>query len=1477
LVGGIIFSFRFERVQTWAAKKATVYLSKELKTKISIDKLKIEPFKSVLLTGFYIQDLEKDTLLKASKLKIDISYFSPFRERKIILDQVNLSNAQFYFKAYKDSTTNLSFIIDYFNSGNKNTKVSQPFDFAINNVKVNDIDLRYRNFRVPSKPSNTINYFDIDIKDLSTSISNLDTKNFVFKAQINNLKFREKSGFVLNNLTALTTIDTNKIELQSLFLQTPRTTLTNYFSINYKDFTDFDDGVNKLVLKGNFKNAKVNSKDIAFFAPKLKNMDLNLLVSGNIEGTVSDLEAKNLTVKLGKASYIKGNFKVKGLPDVDNTYLDLNFKQVYTNKQDVEYIIEKFTGKKYSQLPQDLAKFGNVNFSGNFKGYINNFKAKADFKTKLGRIKSDVDMKINSSNIPSYTGTVQAFDFDLGDLTNQTIINRTSFTANINGRGFNLENLKENIKAKATYFDFNNYRYANIVVDGTIINQVFDGKVKINDKNIKLDFNGKADINPELPKFDFVAKIEGAKFHKLNFTKDTIQFDGKVKSKFVGNNLKNIQGDFLINDIRFTNTEKSVVMDSVFLLAEGLGKNRLLALTSDIGDARIKGAYDIETLPSAFKSIVKKYIPSYNGEIVKVENQNFDFKIDLKNFDYISSLFIPELKIPERGAFNGKFNSNKDSVVLNGFVKTLTYDGKTFSNIILDQSTGANSLEAIISMDKIELTKGGLYVKNVIIQNTLRNDSLTFNLKLSDKDATNQLDLYGLVEFGTDTLARLSLSPSEILIDNQVWKIQEKVRIKFDDNRTFIENFELSSDKQLVAINGAISSNTTDQLEVVIQDFKMSSLSQITEGFGVNLSGTMNGVANLSSILDQPNIASNITVDSLFYNNTSIGDLKLKTAYNYGKEDVDVDATIFKNNAKTMDIKGDVDFAKTATNNLNLDIILDQTELIIIQPFVKEIISNLKGQISSDLKLSGKFSNPSINGDLTFINAGLKVNYLQTAYTVNNKISVMNSVIDVNGLTLIDINGNKAVATGSINLKNPSNPLINASLDAKNFMALNTTSRNNQLYYGLAYSTGKFSFNGPLDAMRINIKAKTEDGTEFTIPLNGSSTVSSNDFIIYVAKDTTLNKKQVNNFFNGITMEFDLTVDEGSTANILTEVGNLTGQGTAQLSLKITSLGDFEMKGEYIINTGEFDFTANDLINKTFTLEKGGTIRWTGDPSDAQINLNAVYSTRASIAPIFAAAGITTDDNLNSRVLSEAHMLLNGSLLNPGIKFSLEFPNNSGYKTQLQGYLNDKDNEAQQVINLVVRNSFNGNTSAGLGGLDGQTLLDSGFELGFSKLNNVIAQTFGFKNVDINFRSISEFGVGLKFFSDRLKISGNVVNNQNINNQLFNNNLFNSSLNNLTRDLQATFDIRKDGSFVAKAFQRPSNRDFFNLNSDIYINGFGLVYTQQYDTFDEFIKQTFGRKKDSASKLIKEKEESKKRSETQQKPITDALMEEKEN
>lgn len=1456
LTGAALFSLQFKPVQSWLAKKAANYLSEELHTRVEIESLYLRPFKSLIIEGLLIEDLEKDTLFQAPSLMANISYFSPIAKRKIDIDFISLTNGKLFFKEYTDSTNNVDFIIDYFSSGVTDTvkkEPGKPFDLNFDRIDLENLDLKYINYYSKDVYNGGVNYDNVHLRNFSAKISGLNTKTSLIAAKLKNLTFREKSGFYLKNLTGDLVVDTNHITLTNLLLETPNTLLRDFYSMKFKSFRDFKHFTKKIQVEGHFKDTRIWSEDIAFFAPDIKGMNAYIEADGLVKGIVNNLKAKNLVIKAGKSTYIKGDFDIKGLPDWRNTFMDLRFDQIATNKQDAEIILRKLSFNEIKNLPEIIEKFGNINFKGQYSGFHNDFIAFGEFKTKLGLVKSDVNMKIATNGEASYTGKIEGYDFNIGELIEEESIKRTSFTANIKGKNFETEKLAEDFTAKVKYFDFNGYKYSNIDVKGDLNKLLFNGIIKVNDKNLKMDFKGIADFNPELPVFNFNADIQSADLRKLNITRDSLIIDATLESNLTGYTLDKVQGNLLLKDITATTPDTSFVVDSIYLRAEGVGKDKLLALTSDIGDASIKGQYDLATLPSAFKTVIKRYVPKLRMKIVPPKEQNFDFRIDLKNFDYLSSIFFPELKVPERGVFNGKFDSEKNLVSLNAYAKTVKYKNVIFSNLIIDQNTNDKTFEAIITLDKIEIANNSMFVKNIVLQNTLKQDSLSFNVKLSDKDAVNQLDLYGLVEFGTDTIAKLSLLPSDLVIENDVWKIKDKVKFRFEEKRTIIDNFELSNKNQVLAINGAISSSKNDLLEVVAENFRLSSLSQLTQGMGIDVNGILNGSAHLSAILGEPDIHSDLVIDSLHYNKTEIGKLVVNSEFDNKENNIDVKSTIFKQGKKTADIAGVVDFKKDA-ENLNLIVKLDKAESIIFAPFIDELVSDLKGNISSDLTVNGKFNNPQINGTVQLINAGFTVNYLKTPYIINDNVEIENSMVKLTNLIVSDKYNNTAVANGTVDFKNPSNPDIRVSVKASRFLALNTTAKDNSLYYGSAFATGNFTFVGPTDAMNISIKAKTEEGTVFTIPFNAASTIGENDFITYVAKDTTEQVTEKENFFKGLTMDFELTVDHASIANLITEVGNIYGRGDGLLRLKITSLGDFEMYGDYIIEDGKFDFTANNVINKTFEIKKGGTIRWTGNPVDANINLNAVYSTRTSLLPLYQAAGRTLpDDRKTERVLAEAAMMLNGPLMNPNINFALQFPNNSGIKTELQGYLDNQDNEAQQVVNLVVRNNFNGSSGSGLG-FSNSDLIGSGLELAFSKINTIISQSLNIKNLDINVRSQNEIGGSYSFLDNRLKISGNFVNNKYNMENMLDNNILNSSFTDLTRDLEMTYNINKDGSFVAKVFQRPSNRDFFNLNTDIYINGMGLVFTQEYDTFTEFIRNIFARRRAAAANPNQNKE-----------------------
>jgi hypothetical protein len=313
-----------------------------------------------------------------------------------------------------------------------------------------------------------------------------------------------------------------------------------------------------------------------------------------------------------------------------------------------------------------------------------------------------------------------------------------------------------------------------------------------------------------------------------------------------------------------------------------------------------------------------------------------------------------------------------------------------------------------------------------------------------------------------------------------------------------------------------------------------------------------------------------------------------------------------------------------------------------------------------------------------------------------------------------------------------------------------------------------------------------------------------------VSRDSTVVVKKRTNF-DGLTLSFKLTIDPNTTANIYTTLGNLSGKGNAELALNINSVGDFEMSGDYIIETGSFDFTAQEVINKKFDIRQGGTIRWTGNPTAAQINLKAVYALRASLNDLYKAANRDASSNANQRVNTEVEMGLTGLLLQPDIKLDINFPAQPSIKEELQTYLSDQNNLNLQAFSLIIRRSFApGNGGQSIGNQLSSTATSTATELVFNQFNNVLS-SLNLNFVDLNVRSLSEANASFKFFNDRLIINAGIVDRNSANDFT----VIDFSKDNVGREVEALFLIKKDGSLTVKAANKPPTQQSIFLNSRI--------------------------------------------------------------
>jgi len=1417
----LLFALQFRAIQTFLTHRVAAYFSNELHTTIRIEGLYFKPFSSLSLEKVYIADLNHDTLIYADRLSMRLN-LSKLRKKELTVKELIISNGTFNLKKLTDSSTNLSFIVGYFGKP-KQEKKSNAFKVNLNRVILEHLEFSYRNPFAEEAQAGGINFNNIGIFDVNGEFSAIDFENHLVKANVKGLTLKEKSGFVLKRFDAFAQVDTNSMYFGNLQAETNYSKIGNELIFSYSKFADFSDFITKVHVEASASDTRIDSRDIAYFAPSVNQIKFNVGLSGHVSGTVNRFSGKDILLKTGKATYVRGDFVVKGLPSIEHTLFDLDLRQFSTNQADIEPIIAGFSGQKDFKLPPFLHTLGHINYSGKATGLYNDFKLMGGLKTALGEVDAKLAIAMKDGN--SYKGTVATEHFLLGKLLDNDQLGPLSAKVTVEGEGFNVEEIEAEVDASIAYLTYNGRRYNNLEITGDIYDRVIKGSLDIDDVAFTSRIEGSVSLKELSPLYDFSATVENADLYRMGFVKDSLMVKGNIVSRFKGNGLNNLMGNAKLTSVVLRKADYSTAIDSLVLVAKGEDEARTISIHSDLMDVVMNGEIDLNSFPSYFKSIAKRYLPSWQIDL-EPGQQSFDFALRLKRAKPLMMFLAPSINIPDTMVVNGRFSTADSIANLSAYIPMLEVGKLKIKDVIVDEVAMRESLNLTITADRVNITDS-LYVKNINISNILSDDSLRFNVKLSDIDAKNQLDLNGLVEFKEKESAMLSLLPSNVIINWENWKLEDKVNFDFHDGNMYVKDFELANLDQHVKIDGLVSKNEADVLDVKFEKFDLKTLAGIMNPLGIDLKGELDGDFQLFSVLKNPYISADIHSTDIYYNDREIGDMTLVAGIDPVTNLVGMEMDITRQDRKTLMITGSYN-TKAEENSLNLQAALENSEIVLFEPFLRKLVSDLEGTVSANIHVTGTPWSPIVTGSCEFDKASFTVNYLKTRYTITDQVTVRNSRIELHDMVVVDKNNNKAVASGWVDMGNPADPDIDVQVKAERFMVLNTTAKDNALYYGTAIGTGDFIFKGLTSNMDIDINATTEEGTIFNIPLNASGTVSENDFITFVSQDSTFSESK-NSYFDGLTLHIVLDISRNAEANIFTDLGKLSGVGNGNIIMNVTSLGDFEMFGDYVILQGKFTFTAQDFINKIFEISRGGTIRWTGNPSEALINLTAIYEVRTSVAPLYAAAGRA---GTNQRVIAQAEMILGGNLLHPEIGFALNFPTDSYVKDELQNYFSDANNVNQQALSLIVRRSFAPGAGSDLTAELNNTFLSAGTELAFNQLNNVISQSLNLNFVDFNIRSFNEASASIRLLNNRLILTGGVTDRRSELNDL---NLFG---NQVASDVEALYLIRKNGNLLFRASNRLNNRNFLNPN-DEYVSAFGLVYRQEFDTLGEFFKRMF--------------------------------------
>jgi hypothetical protein len=414
---------------------------------------------------------------------------------------------------------------------------------------------------------------------------------------------------------------------------------------------------------------------------------------------------------------------------------------------------------------------------------------------------------------------------------------------------------------------------------------------------------------------------------------------------------------------------------------------------------------------------------------------------------------------------------------------------------------------------------------------------------------------------------------------------------------------------------------------------------------------------------------------------------------------------------------------------------------------------------------------------------------------------------------------------------------LDFDLDTRNkrLLILNTDFEEEVLYYGRGFVNGTGKIFGPTEALTITFDGSTAQGTSLKIPISDVASIGDYSFINFIEKDsiTQIHRQRILQEYQGLELEFDLVVTPDAEVEIVVDPrtgSSLRGTGEGILLIEINTNGKFNMWGDFVVVTGKYNYKFGGVIDKTFTVQPGGSVVWDGDPLSARLDMEAVYALNANPAPLLDNAGYTR------RIPTEVVVRLTGELEQPSIDFDIEFPGTSSIvKSELQYRLQDPTVEEQNAFFLLAQGTFVNDNS----GLTSQALVGNAIQTASGLLNQVL----GSNNDKFDFGVSYEQGYldpNDVQTEDRIGVT---VSTQ-ISEKVLFNGRFGVPVGGVSEtvvagDVEVQVLLNEQGTLRAKIFNRENEIQQFLADRQGYTQGIGLSYEVDFNSFRELMSKIF--------------------------------------
>lgn len=1309
------------------------------------------------------------------------------------------------------------------------------------------------------------NHFSVNIPDMELQRFLIQGDTIQFNLRSLTAK-EDRLDFPIHQFSTFFRISQQSLEFIGLKANVGQSILSDTIIFRYESQQDLGDFVSKVNIHANFSNTIIHPNDLSLFAPLPSELVAPISVNGAFNGRIDRFRLTNMHVQVGETN-LQGALEMDGLPDINETFILLNLRESQINFTDLAFLFsDKITAR--------LKPLGVLNFRGQFLGYPTDFVANGNFVSSIGSIASDINLKIDEESIDQtwYAGKLSLTNFNLGQYLGDTLnFQKVTVNGKISGKGLTQETADFTLDGTIQSFGIRNYNYTNITTKARFASQFFNGQLKINDPNLEFNAEGSVDLRNNRNEIKITGALDTAYLHNLHLSPKELFLRADLNIDLKGLAIDSLLGKLKLENFFIRYDSQSLKLPDISFQADKIKNTRKLKLESTLIDAEVTGDFFLTAMVTDIGNLVKEFrlnienkpetISAYYKQKKKSPGRYAaDFEFKIKNIAPIMDLLEIDLSISKNTFIDGRYTSGStSSIQAFTLIDSMRYGQNNFykTEFEINASKVADSTQALamVFLHSPIQEIGRIKTKNLYSEIIWDRSHVDVDLSIAQQETTNRIDINSIIDFKDSTYIRLL--PSTISVLDKRWTILPENSVAIMGKEWTFKNLGIMQLDQSISVNGSLSADSLKSLLFNVKNFDLTNINPLILR---KLSGRLDAEVTLTNFYGLQNIQNTIFINDLKVDDFLVGSITGNNIWDPLEGKFNLEFLIDRLETRIVNCKGHYN-PSDDLSPLNITANFNKANLKIFEPFIDDLFSQFQGTLSGNYRITGALDEPILNGEGRLENGAMMINYLNTVYQFTGVLGFSRNSIYFKDIDLTDVNRNKGKLSGAITHANFANMQIAMNGQFDDFQVLNTSAKDNDLFYGQAYASGRVAFTGPLDNLTISATATTRKNTRVYIPLTSGTSVEQKDYINFVSfKDSTYLASQQTEAgkkvkLTGITIDFNLDVTPDAYCEIIFDLkaGDIIrGRGNGKIKLQLDTKGEFNMFGPFEFTEGWYNFTLYDIINKEFRIQPGSSIAWYGDPYQGTLKIDASYNQLASLAPILADQSLAAMPQVRRKYPVQVLLKLEGPMLSPQINFDIvgkDLPKSIpvegrppvsldiefiAFKSRL-----DEQELKRQVFSLIVLRRFSPPESFNTSG----SLVNSVSELFSNQLSSWLSQVDENLEIDVDLGSMDQeafnafqLRMSYTFMNGRLRVTrdGTLGNQAQPTGGVDNRNDLAMAIGDWTVD----YLLSADGKFKVKMYSRTNVNPLVNtLNAQNAITtGVSLMHTQSFNELKDLLK-----------------------------------------